>query len=415
MRKVLLVVYVSLLTMACGGGGGGSNPPSSPPVISVTISPSATTIIDAGQTVKFTAIVLNDSDAKGVSWSCSDPGASGTPCGTFTAVTITSATYNAPALVAANASFTVTATSLADGTKARSATVGVSPALQLTTTSLAGATVNSAYSATLQASGGVEPLTWSLSSGSLPNGLTLQPNSGVLSGTPTAAGSFTFTAAVKDSSATPMTQTRSLNLQVISALALTITTSQLTNASPNTNYTATLHATGGVPPMTWSLASGALPTGVVLGSAGVISGDPTISGDFTFVVQVSDSDSTQPGGPSTAQAQLTLTVVTPIEIGTTVLPFGNQGVAYLAPIAASGGTAPYTWKVIVGSLGPDMALADGLRNHFRGPPGRGDLFLHASGDRFQPDAPNRHASLFAGHWSRRTSNDNHQRAARRHG
>ena len=88
-----------------------------------------------------------------------------------------------------------------------------------------------------------------------------------------------------------------------------ITTTTLTNATPNANYSATLQATGGVGTLTWSLAGGALPTGLSLSSSGAITGDPTVSGTSTFTVQVTDS-SAAPGGPASAQAQLSLTVVT---------------------------------------------------------------------------------------------------------
>ena len=145
-----------------------------PPTIYVSISPSTQTNIDQGQTVKFTATVENDSSTKGVTWSASGAGITGTACGTFTNTTTTSATYNAPASVSANLSITVTATSVADPTKTSSAVVMVSPPPSITTTTLTNATPNANYSATLQATGGVGTLTWSLASGALPTGLSLE-------------------------------------------------------------------------------------------------------------------------------------------------------------------------------------------------------------------------------------------------
>ncbi len=358
MKKIWIALLGSFLTVACGGGGGGTSvaPQSSPAPIFVSISPSATTYIDAGQAMKFTASVANDSSADGVSWSCSAAGSNGTGCGTFTNAMPTSATYNAPSSVTAPASVTVTATSIADGAKTGSALVGISPSLRIATASLATATVNAGYSTILQSSGGVAPLTWSLVSGSLPGGLGLQPGSGIISGTPTAAGNLSFTVAVKDSSTSPMIQNQVLSIEVNPGVQLAISTSILTNASPNTNYTATLQAVGGLPPFTWSLVSGALPTGLSLSSSGLISGDPTVPGDYTFTIQVADSNNSQHGGPSTAQVQLSLKVVTPIEIGSTSLPPGTQGAAYLEPVGVSGGTAPYNWQVIAGALPPGMGL-----------------------------------------------------------
>lgn len=71
--------------------------------------------------------------------------------------------------------------------------------LAITTTSLPGGSLNTPYSAALAATGGTTPYTWSLASGSLPVGLTLNGSTGVISGTPTAAGTATFTVQVVDS------------------------------------------------------------------------------------------------------------------------------------------------------------------------------------------------------------------------
>jgi len=134
-----------------------------------------------------------------------------------------------------------------------------------------------------------------------------------------------------------------------------ITTTTLINATPNANYSATLEAAGGVGTLTWSLAGGALPTGLSLSSSGVISGDPTVSGDFTFTPLVTDS-SAAAGGPATTQARLNLTVVTAISITTTSLSAGSEGITYLDQIDASGGTAPYTWSLSAGSLPPGLTM-----------------------------------------------------------
>ena len=305
--------------------------------------------------MKFAATVENDSSAKGVTWSASGAGCTGTACGTFTNTTTTTATYDAPTSVSANLSIMVTATSVADPTKTASAAVVVSPPPSITTATLANATLSTNYSATLQATGGAGTLNWSVASGTLPTGLSLS-TSGAIAGDPTVSGTWTFTVQVTDSSAAPGgPASAQAHLSLTATGGMSITTTTLTNATPNANYTATLQSTGGVGTLTWILASGALPTGLSLSSSGVIAGDPTVPGTFTFTVQVTDS-SAGPGGPDSAQAQLSLTVVTVMSMITASLPAGSEGITYLAAIDASGGTPPYTWSLATGSLPPGLTM-----------------------------------------------------------
>ena len=173
--------------------------------------------------------------------------------------------------------------------------------LEISTVSLAAATQNADYSAPLVATGGTSPYTWSLLSGTLPPGLTLS-SGGIIAGTPTVAGTFTFTVGVADSSPTPATASVQLSLTI--AGKVTITTSSLPAGSVDVAYSATLSAVGGVTPYTWTLASGSLPAGLTLSSAGAISGTPTTAGSSTFTVEVADSEPT----PSTASAQLSITI-----------------------------------------------------------------------------------------------------------
>jgi hypothetical protein len=168
-----------------------------------------------------------------------------------------------------------------------------SPApLTLTTSSLNQGTVNAGYLATLAASGGVNPYSWSIVAGSLPNGLGLNPSTGVISGTPSVAGNFAFTAQVIDSQNPSDTDSKALSITVNPppVAPLNITTTSLPNGQRSVSYSQTVQATGGVTPYIWSLASGALPAGLALnGSTGVISGTPTKKGNWSFVVRVRDS------------------------------------------------------------------------------------------------------------------------------
>ena len=297
MKKLILAVAGLAVTCACGGGGagggGGTSVPTSTAGITVAISPLTGITIDQGQQMRFAATVENDSSAKGVTWSCSGTGLVGSACGTFTSVTATSATYNAPSGVSADLSVTVTAKSVADPTKSGSAPVEVCPPPAITTASLANATPNANYSATLQATGGAGTLIWTLAGGSLPVGLSLS-STGVITGDPTDSGISTFAAQVTDSSVAssgPASIQLQLSLTVVTLLA--ISTTSLPAGSEGITYLAGIGASGGTPPYTWSLAQGSLPSGLTLQSgSGVISGSPTAQGNFTFKVAAEDSSPT---------------------------------------------------------------------------------------------------------------------------
>jgi hypothetical protein len=168
-------------------------------------------------------------------------------------------------------------------------TIAQPPPLQLTTTTLPNGTVGSSYSLALQATGGVVPYGWSLASGSLPTGLTLSTG-GVISGTPTASGTFTFSLTVTDSEVPPVTVTSAIFTVIIAIAPLQLTTSTLANGTVGSVYSSTLQATGGTAPYIWSLASGSLPAGLTLSASGAISGTPTASGTSSFNVTVTDSE-----------------------------------------------------------------------------------------------------------------------------
>ena len=224
------------------------------------------------------------------------------------------------------------------------------PPLNITTTALPAATVGTAYGQTLAATGGTTPYTWSLATGTLPPGLSLS-GGGVLSGTPTTAGSFSFTAQVTDS--VGATDTQALSVTVNALPPLNITTTSLPAATVGTAYSQTLAATGGTTPYTWSLASGTLPAGLSLSGGGVLSGTPTTAGSFSFTPQVTD------GIGATDTQPLSLTVSAPLNITTTSLPAATVGTAYSQALAATGGTTPYTWSLATGTLPPGLSLSGG--------------------------------------------------------
>ncbi len=182
-------------------------------------------------------------------------------------------------------SFTIQAVDSGGGSASKTFTITIQAGLTITTTSpLPSATVGASYSRQLQASSSIS-LAWTVTGGNLPPGITLSSN-GLLSGTPSGAGTFDFTVQVTGGSP-QQAASQSFRLAVLAGLD--ITTGSTPNGSTTARYTQTLDAAGGVSPYTWTLSNGALPDGLSLSSGGVISGQPTTAGTFNFTVQVSDS------------------------------------------------------------------------------------------------------------------------------
>jgi len=141
------------------------------------------------------------------------------------------------------------------------------------------------YDQYLQASSCNNSFTWSLLSGSAPPGLTGDPVTGEITGTPTEAGDFNFTLQVTDGGSLTTNAQITINIRN----PVQITTDTLPNGTNGSAYSQQLRATGGQTPYTWSLYSGNLPPGLGMTSGGLISGDPTSSGVFSFSAQVSDN------------------------------------------------------------------------------------------------------------------------------
>ncbi len=327
---VLFMPIFGMVLNGCGGGGGSSN------TISVSLSPSAAQAIDQGQKLSFTASVANDSSSKGVTW--------GQTGGSLSGQTSTSATFTASG---STGSGTVTATSASDSTKSAKANITITAVPSLSVPALPGATIGSSYSQKVSAAGGAGTLTYSISSGALPAGLTLSGNT--ISGTPTGpAGSSTFTLKVTDSStAGAMSATQQLS---ISVSPLSITTTSLPNGSVGGAYSVVLTSTGGLAPVTWSVFGGTLPAGLSLNAAtGAITGTPTAGGTANITFQAADSSSPQ----ETAKATLSLTIAQ-LMITTTSLLNPMVGEAYNQTLlyTDSGGTLPVTWSLASGSSLP---------------------------------------------------------------
>lgn len=180
---------------------------------------------------------------------------------------------------------TITATDQFTGcTTSQSYTLRVDcAAIALSPISPSTGTVGSAYGAPITPSGGVAPYVFLVSDGSLPTGLNLDPSTGVLSGIPTAAGTFTFAVELYDGNGCPGAASYTVQMNCPA-----ITLSPLPNGTVMTPYSQTITASGGSSPYTFSVLTGQLPSGLNLSSAGVLSGTPTTATNVTFAVLAND-------------------------------------------------------------------------------------------------------------------------------
>jgi flagellar hook assembly protein FlgD len=154
--------------------------------------------------------------------------------------------------------------------------------LTITTSSLDDATAGVYYSKSLSFECERPPYTWSIISGQLPPGLYLYQD-GTISGTPTLAGNYTFTVQIQDNE--NRIATKSLSIKV----NLAISTTSLPTGMEDESYYAELQSIGANPPYTWSIVNGYLPSGLNLSTNGIISGKPTLAGDYSFTVRIVDA------------------------------------------------------------------------------------------------------------------------------
>jgi photosystem II stability/assembly factor-like uncharacterized protein len=167
-----------------------------------------------------------------------------------------------------------------------SAKVMATPLLISTTSTLPSGIYGCNFSKAIPASGGTKPYTWSVVSGEIPAGITLDAAKGTLKGKPTGWGDYTFTVQVADKYGYKSTKDFTLSINVPQ---LTITTAALPNGRIGVSYKKVLAGKGGVKPFAWSVSAASLPNGLTLDAAtGIISGMPTAGGTYSFSIQLED-------------------------------------------------------------------------------------------------------------------------------
>ncbi|MGN8056233.1 MBG domain-containing protein [Pedobacter sp. 22163] len=250
---------------------------------------------------------------------------------------------------AGNFNFTVQAAdgNSVTGTRAYNIQIAA-PTVVLSPVTLPDPVLGMAYSQQLSSTGGIAPYTYLVGAGALPAGLSLS-STGLISGTPTASGTFNFS--IFSSDISPFNGVRAYSVTVAPAV-ITISPATLPDAVVGSAYSQSLSSTGGVLPYTYSITAGALPTGITLSTAGVLSGTATAAGSYSFTVKSTDASlgsKSQAYSINVAQADITISPAT--------LPNPTLGAAYSQTFLSVGGTAPYTYSITAGALPAGITLS----------------------------------------------------------
>lgn len=212
------------------------------------------------------------------------------------------------------------------------------------------APVNAPYSQTLSTNVGTQPVTFAVTSGSLPADLSLAAD-GTLSGTPTQSGSYAFTVTATDAGG--CTGSRAYVLDVTCPL-LVVLPATLPNAPIGVPYDQLITHEGGEPPVTFAVVSGALPAGLSLAPTGELTGTPTTTGTYAFTVRASS-----PGGCATDKPYTVAVACPAIAVLPATLVDGVAGVPFAQSVSASDGIGPFAWAVTGGALPAGLSLDPG--------------------------------------------------------
>jgi hypothetical protein len=360
LRSLPLALSAIFLAALLTGCGGGSNT-----LITLQISPPGPVAMDEGQTQIFVATLGNDTNMQGVTWTLTGSACAGTGCGAISSTTDAQITYTSPTGLTVAQTVTLMAASNANKGVTKTATISVNLAPQFTTTTLPNGANGVGYSQQVLAEFGVTPYTFSLvclpaNPNCLPPGLTLNPNTGSIVGTPTTQGTFTFAIKLKDNAFVPQSAVSTpFTITINPATPLSISSTVLPNATVGTLYSTSIQAAGGVPPYLWSLPANSLPPGLTFNTAnGQISGTPTTAGVFKFFPTVTDSTIPPQSftAPATTPVTITVTGAPTLKAVTPPLPQGAVATGYSGTLVATGGVPPYSWSVTAGQLPSGLVL-----------------------------------------------------------
>jgi Putative Ig domain len=345
------VVAFALLFVFVGCGGGGStttttNPPPRPPQLTIPNQALPEGLV--GTT--YTGTLKATGGTPPYTWSTPLLGIAGLSLasnGTISGTPLSPGTYIP--------NFTVTDSSSRVQTASLEIDI-VSPLVFQTASQLLDQNIGLPVWTYVQANGGKPPYTYALVSGStMPPGLSFQNSGGVglIQGTPTTPGTYSFTVQASDSFSPPMTVSQAFTMNILNNMALPNST--LPDAVINLPYQGQIQLVGGTPPYHFVLGQySSTPPGIKMDSStGIFSGTPTTLINDQMLVYITDSATPNPGSMN---AFITLNVQPALSIQTTSLPDSARGLNYPGTITVAGGRAPFTAQVISGALPGGLTL-----------------------------------------------------------
>ena len=280
LRSIGFATCLALLLVGCGGGGGGSDGPGQPTITAGSPPAGATGVVYPGYT-----FTVASGGASPFTWSetgALPTGLALSSAGQLTGTPVTAGTYAFTVMVADSSIPALTATLPVSLTIAA---IVVSPG-QTPPAGVHG----TPYSFTFTATGGNLPLSWTVTAGALPPGLTLNPD-GTLSGTPTAPGStpFEFTVTVADSSTpTPATNSVAYTIAISDPPPPSINNTPPPTATVGSAYSFPFTASDGLAPLVWTPPTAPMG-GLAVSLDGVLSGTPSTAGIFPITLTVKDA------------------------------------------------------------------------------------------------------------------------------
>jgi large repetitive protein len=238
-------------------------------------------------------------------------------------------------------------------------------ALEIKTTVLNDGQMGIGYYKKLEVTGGSGHYTWSLTEGSLPDGLGINSDTGIISGNPKVPGVKDFTVQVNEGK-TSASQKLSLTIKPATQ-TIVISNPKIVDGEVGASYSQKLAASGGNGSFTWSVSGGTLPEGLALDTTtGVISGMPKIVGGTSFSVQVTD-------GSNTTTQGFSLVIQNSIIISTASFPNGKVDSVYDELVEAIGGSGTNTWSISRGVL-PDGLTFESTNAEIYGTPTKAGVF-----------------------------------------